>query len=297
LKWRIYTIVIEEAWYLAAELDDFLNSTPDKKEWKSFLLKLTLCTKNKDSEGLWGLVHEEPQVLAEIENGPSHQEIKTMMDFHSAASGDFNSTVINFIAEDIYNHCYGKAEAKEQNEYERKALRLLYRRAKMGGMIGDRCICLSSMILVSERKLDEKTIKDEFHKKGPERWKKNNKRTKFKPVSIPWYAFDFHTQAGKIALNIFMKHHAKKYNIPSVDKFKEIWFCAESVLMKRDLINIIPPVDNPTVFDTIWFQFHKDHHLSYNSKSADEVKKLWASKLRQDIRGCVEWILDKRSDK
>ena len=48
LKWRVYTIVIEEAPYMAGELSKVVNSEATKQDWYKFFFSLALVPKAKE---------------------------------------------------------------------------------------------------------------------------------------------------------------------------------------------------------------------------------------------------------
>jgi len=163
----------------------------------------------------------------------------------------------------------------------------------MGGR-GDRIFCVSAMVLLFYRGLDKKKVKADV-KANAKKWKKDNGRSKVRTVELPWYAFDKHTQAGQIALGIFMKHSAEKYNI-SRDDFWNLWFYMESAKTPKHLLRLPTDTSNLTAFDSAWWLPYVASKLPYKGYTAKGAAYLWKTKIRDDIKGAVHWILRKREN-
>jgi len=162
----------------------------------------------------------------------------------------------------------------------------------MGGMMGDRLICLTSLLLLSMRGLDKKEV-DADVKANAMLWKKETGRSKPRIVDLPWYAFDMHTQAGKIAFNIFMKQGGEKYGLDELS-FRSLWFFMESAKVPKHLIRLPPTEWSLTAFDSVWWLPYVGFRLNIPGHTAKEAARLWKEQVREDIKGAVNWILEKR---
>lgn len=286
LKWRACTLVTEEAWQMIGELGKLKESmSDDEKDWRKFIYSLTLATKSKDAHGLWEVARLMPELDEE------HPEYLAML----AWWGQCNDNPVT-IVDELYDACL---DVREYSDYERAGMKVLKSRCHMGGMWGDRCITLSTLVMMSARKpITEKEVKIDV-KKGANKWKVRTGRDKPKTVDIPWYCFDMHTQAGKIARSIFMKHKAKKYDI-DVEQFNAISFYLESAFNPKGAVKWVPKFNHDrkfTPFETAWWLPHLKDMLQMGKRPPKVIKKMWANGMREDLRGAVNWILEKRASK
>ena len=171
----------------------------------------------------------------------------------------------------------------------------------MGGMTGDRGICISSIVLVACRGLNGEGIQEELPK-GVGRWFERigeSRKPKTLP-ELPWFTVDMHTQAGKIALRIFLKHHADEFGL-DFEQFEALWFWCESGRMLGSLLDIVPiDTPKPTMLQNKFYAtavegVHK-FTIKQTGKSLDDLI-LWRDHIRPQVKGCVEWILKKREEK
>jgi hypothetical protein len=286
LKWRATTLATEEAWQMIGEYGKLLKSgTDSKEEWRKYIYRLCLATKSKDAVALWFSAHDGAPYP---EGHPEFMELDLWRNMCGGKDEDYLG-----LANDMYNTY---VTSRKMSEYEKNAMDALLRRTKMGGMMGDRFICLSSMMLLYLRGLDEDEVLGNLKVNAAE-WKERSGRSKPETVDLPWYAFDFHTQAGKIACNIFMKHSASKYNI-SRGTFMSLWFFLESAKMPRYLLKIPKNYEEElTAFDSAWWVPYVSYMVGADKgRNAKESVELWKNSIRDDIKGAVNWILEKRED-
>lgn len=291
LKWRMTTLVLEEAWHMAGELNKLQQKEdPTGADYRALIYKLTLCSKSKDAVGLWFIINEFPKVSLDFD------EINLMKHWNQRYQA--NGKDEGMICDEIYETAVGNPEYTELTAYEISALQSMRRRSKMGGMTGDRCICMSAMLLTISRGLDPDLIQSDL-KKQAKKWKAIVDRGKPITVEMPWYAFDMHTQCGKIAKSIFGRNKLDHYSNLSVEKFSSLWFWCESAFTPPYLLQLKRPQDEQKAncLDTIWYAPYLKRKLPYAQYTAKEVVRLWSRSMRRDIQGCVEWIVNKRSEK
>jgi hypothetical protein len=283
LMWRAATLVTEDAWQMIGELAELLKSkSKEKEDWRKFIYRLCFATKSKDACGLWFGLNRG------VKFPEGHVEVEEAMTWRGMAEEDDQLR----LSQDIYETYSQDAGL---TDYAREGMRVMFGRSKMGGMLGDRLVCLSGMLLISIRGIDKDEIMDDI-KSNASRWKEKNGRSKPQIVELPWYAFDMHTQAGKIASNIFMKHSASKYNIEKV-RFEKLWFHMESAKIPKEMIRIVKePPALMTCFDTAWWLPFVAKSISFNNYTPRTAINIWKTKMRDDIKGAVFWILKKREE-
>jgi len=287
LKWRVTVLVEEDVFGMIGELPKFfakvkgLHGAAEAKTWRKFLYELTLCKKAKDAEALYWASE-----LPEQED--DHEELKEFRFWRGMATSPVE--VAEEMLKDIVDSKYRKL-----SEYELNAVKLLSSRTKMGGMSADRFACVSGMLLVAMRGLDEEAVEEELSS-GFKRWKKEKDR-KPRTTSLGWYVFDIHTVVGKFASSVFMKRKARKFGL-SKEKLHQIWFDLESAWIPTDLMKLVPyNLDGKlTCFDSMWWPYMVKRDLAYADYSARQVKKLWDTKIRKELKSIVEWCMEKRSD-
>lgn len=291
LKWRLPILVEEEAWHMAGELSK-MTTDPTEKELRRFIYRLCICTKNKDSHGLLILGYNHGQSAYPLPPSlEGHTEYETIKWLTSRTKGNDPAVLVPF----VIDRCR-KVAGRELSEYELAGIQTLADRVPKGGMLGDRHGCLTSMLLIAHRGINEKEIVSDVDQRASE-WRDEHKR-KPRKVDLPWYVFDMHTQAGKIALGIFMRNHAKK-KWPDLDKdrFSKIWFSFSSGKMSRKITNYIDVTSAPTCFDTMWWIPFLRGYSRLAGHTAKEVSNVWRLSMESEIESCVNWILNKRASK
>jgi len=293
LKWRMPSLVHEEAWQFAGELWGLSNAKFDsaeeeKREYQRLVYKLTVATKSKDATALWFLNNHYKK-----REPFKHSEYADMTYWRAAFEKAGSNPGVT--ASELYKLL---AKGKSVSDDTLAAMKMMRRRAGMGGMLGDRCICLSGMILAASRGVDTELVQLDVRKKLSE-WRNRIGRKRPRLVELPWYAFDMHTQAGKIAVGIFVRNKLKGYSGLSEEKFRSVFFWAESSLVPDYLLaNVSPECDGtPSCLESKWYDALLERKLSYGRKKRKAVQKLWNTSMRGDIKGCVEWILEKRGEK
>jgi hypothetical protein len=286
LMWRATTLVMEEAWQMIGEYGELLTSgSKDKEDWRRFLYRVCLATKSKDAVGLVFSVMKGYESMVNL----AHSEMEEMVLWYHMALESGDEEMLS-VSEDLYSTCY---QMREFSEYEKKGLDALLRRTKMGGMLGDRQICLSGIILLTFRGINKDEVLDDI-KVNAEKWKKEVGGSKPQMVELPWYVFDMHTQAGKIATSIFMKHSSERYHI-QYEEFLRVWFFLESAKTPKHLIKVKKPeAEEVDAFDSIWWLPFVSQEIKFKDYSPKAVVNIWKTKMRDDIKGAVFWILDKR---
>jgi len=275
LKWRLPSIVIEEAWYFGGRLKVFNDRrTDDPNEWLKFLYELTLIRKAKDADAVM-------RIPASY-SGDSMEYVESTA--WSKKLGD-PPTNIEGISYSIASAC---RESRKLTKYEEQTLAVLYNRANMGGMLGDRIMSLGGIVLLTNRPIDEARI-DDLIDSGLKKWKKEKGR-KPRIVNMPWYAFDMHTQVGKIAMSIWTKRKSHKYDIKDFDS---TWFYLESGYVPETM-----RVENrkaPDAFEEKWWPILTQHFFMDEGSSIEKRTSLWNEKIRSEVEGIVAWLLEKRS--
>ena len=142
----------------------------------------------------------------------------------------------------------------------------------MGGMIADRQFCLAGMILLMLRGIEKEEVAADVHSNAKQ-WKKEKGRGTPLTVELPWYAFDMHTQAGKIAMSIFMRHSADKYDFEDREEFGRVWFYLESAKTPKHLLRIKTLTDKLTAFDSAWWLPFISKEIRYNGRSPKRIPK------------------------
>jgi len=113
---------------------------------------------------------------------------------------------------------------------------------------------------------------------------------------MPWFVFDMHTTAGKIASGIFMRNRAEKYGDLSEPEFQHIWFHLSSAKIPMRLIKYVETKESDTLKadETAWWLRNVREEIVFDGKEPKEVVALWRQGMLQDIKGSVEWILAAR---
>jgi len=289
LKWRIYSLVVEEAYYLSGELAVFLSSNPKtEKEWRTFLYKLCVAPKAKDNNALWFLYSKNH--IQDIEYWSNRCNVAKFFFSFPGVSFTELSKNKNYIA-DLSNKMFDYIQkSKNLSLYESKAIELLHKRSLAGGMTGDRCICITAMLLIAELHINESQI-NELIEKSVQLWVKRYGVRKPKTVEYPWYVFDMHTQVGKIAMNIFLKKHAEKLGLQNID-FQWFWFWIESGVLADYLV-----FDDSKGWAAFTNKYYKSAYRKFASlpnMTYDESLKFWKERVVPNLKGLIEWLLNKR---
>lgn len=286
LKWRFVILAEEDCWQMLGEAARFLAEKPgdNEKDWKRMIYRLCLVDKSKDPEPLSTLavMHCKKPCLGR--NHVSHPEMKAMLHWIKKMEDSDPSTV----AGPLMDWC---KEQRDLSEYEYGALRIAKSRVHQGGMLADRIACLGAMILITLRGLPEETITN--HIKECE-----ETRIVARPrgIVLPWYVFDMHTQAGQMALNVFMKRRAGSYPAGLTKGIVDcLWFFYESAVHAHE--NLIPfKADaKPTCFESMWWPVFIKETTHFGKVTAKKAKQIWDEQMKDDIRRLVTWALDKRA--
>lgn len=292
LKWRLTVLVFEECWPMLGELHEFYEVKPkEEKQYRKFIYQLALATKSKDAP--YQMLITAPAKLFTSEQW-RHYELQNVKLLHDQIEDNDPATVVD----SLYEETVVQSPRGKISNYEKNAIRLLRKRVSMGGMLGDRMSCLSVMMLISFRGLNKKVIQADI-KQGAKRWYKRVGQVRQpKTIQMPWYVFDMHTQAGKIGGRIFEKNKLSKYKGLDAEKFYSIWFFCESAKMESSLIRWkIDDFDLGSRFDpydTAWWIPLMKYALMYGKYSAKDVKIKWDKVMQEEVKGGVEWILNKR---
>ncbi len=294
LKWRAAILVTEEAWHLAGELATIMtNKDATERDWRKFVYQVVLAPKSKDSVGLWCLstLHRRFR-NKHMDRGMVRHPEMTLMDRVMAESKKDGKGDVKLAAEIAYDW----AKERIDTDYEKAAIRFLRNRSGWGGMMGDRYFCIATILLIGLRRLCQADVLASIQD-GASLWAARvGARRKPRTVELPWYIFDMHTQLGKIAFSIFMKHHAEKFNIGKEDA-DNWWFECESGVVIDELLKTtdIDPA-SPGILDNMWFPWHlKAGRTVAPFRDDVEAMEAWEAEGREVMKGCVEWIMEKRS--
>jgi len=271
LKWRVSSIVLEEAWFFGGKLKRLQKSkSSEEKDWRKFFYELCLIRKVKDAGAIWEIPFNDSDsaelILAE----------KWRKKYGSPWDADISS-----LGYSLASAC---RESRELSEYESMSLEVFESRASMGGMFGDRVVAVGSILLLMTRTVDE-AIVDDLIDKGVKSWTKKKGRRP-RTVNLPWYVFDMHTQVGKIAMSVVKKK--KKELIP--DDLLAVWFLLESAYIPESLR--VENLETPNAFEEKWWPIHKKSELE--QQGGKDMIQIWDDSLRDHIKGIVEWLLEKR---
>jgi len=286
LKWRVRTLVAEEAWQMMGELAELLSTKGvGEPEWRQFLYSLTLSVKSKDGAGLWH--------MADLVANGKRQDLQILEEVKVAAkwlhrAGDDPKSVADEILEELLAY-------REMSPYEQAAMVEYNKRLKMGGMVGDQYCCIPCMVLVAVRGIDLDTVKKGVAQ-GMKRWKGLCGDRKPQDVLLPWYIFDFHTRHGKMALRVFMKQKAEDFGFEKVADFKKFWFFMESGFVPAGLKNQvkIEDVPNATCIHALWYDEWISHALEDMGMSYEQAWKRWReSGVREELKSIIKWAVEK----
>lgn len=276
LKWRLPILVQEEAWYMAGELTEFLETQKGSaEEWKKFIFRLAIAPKNKDAGGLAEIGRLRPSFIIDEQN----EEVEAIIHWADKA-GDSPETVASELAE----ACIADSSL---TDYEIKGIQTFEKRCMQGGMVADKWGLLAGMILIACRRMLKKDVKT-LEEKGLPLWKEHFGR-KPKTINLPWYVFDMHTGIGKWALNIFMKRTAKKFGIELRSDLFDIWFCFSSGFVPPYLHKELPLSDASiaTIEEEIWWPAIVPVLLTAGEvETMADAEKIW-SKIHMEIKALV----------
>jgi hypothetical protein len=277
LKWRLTILVAEEALHYTGELAKFWAETKkvekgtieEERLYRSFLYRLAIITKSKDADGIIQLVGEE----SSSDELVAAREIVTRIN-----GGEPPDDVASDLKED-----YDKLGL---TPYELSALSVLRARSGMGGMLGDRILCCTSMMLIALRRLPETVV--EMCEEQVQAYLET--ADKPKTIPVPWYCYDMHTRAGKIALSAFMKNKSGAYPGLTQEKFASIWFMMESGYVPTELYPVPKKGESPKIWENFWWTKCLSR-LGWGNMIATKVMDLWKTSMRDEIKKSVEWAL------
>lgn len=280
LQWRFVILVEEEMWWMLGEASKFLKEKESKSpdDWKKFIYKLCLLPKSKDTESLFELSRK---------GDFDHKEMEEMLFWKGVLDETGMASASDELMQDIRDGRYG-----DKSEYELNAVRISKHRANSGGMAGDKTACFATMLLIAMRGLKQDDVEDYIS----DSLKKKKIARQPRTVELPWYVFDMHTTIGKMAMSIFMKHHAEKFDIDK-DGLDGLWFCLESAKIPPEDLPLVKYSDDakPTAFESMWWPLAVRDEIQFADNSAKQAKALWDSKIGTEIQSIVNWCIEKRS--
>lgn len=290
LKWRLWSITIEESWQLIGELFKLLQTENlSKADWKRFAFRLCIATKSKDAPGLWEYI---------THNGRStHAEFRELRFFRREADSNHAGDYLKMV-HSVYEAYLNGTDERQLSEYEDGGLTVLFNRARGGGMLNDRYYALTAMILLFLRGIDEEAVAQDL-REGRDHWVKSvNGRTKPKLVNLPWYVFDKHTSVGREVIGrVLSQWNSRGEKALNEHELSLIWFYLESAKTGIDRIRIKNPLKthNPSSFDSIWWIVNIRNRLTLGSFGPRDCVDLWKNKGLRDLCEGVTWeIIDKR---
>jgi len=273
LRWRVSSIVLEEAWFMAYELPELYSEKEDANKWLSFFYGLCLVKKCKDAGAIWNfpvaIEHEELLAVAGAKEKFGIEENK----YDFVEMSDFLSSVVK--------------GSRELSDVESKALAAIKGRARMGGMLSDRIMSLASLILLASRSINVGDIED-LKESGLRRWVSVNGMRKPRTVNLPWYVFDMHTRVGMWAENIVMKRYSEEFSLSSKAQLDSMWFFFESAFVPDSLIEVGEPKHLMS-----WNQFWWDKMVEVEIKG---FPKVWNSGLAKAVENVVNWCIKKMEE-
>ncbi len=275
LKWRTPVLVMEESSYLIGELAEFLGlEKDDERSWRKFLYELILSPKAKDGAGLLG--------LAKLQSLARHEEIDILRPWFKNNSID-PAMIVNQFSKSLNLH---------GDEYEMGAVRFLQWRVGMGGMLFDRQLCLTNMVLIWSRGLDKINIRKTVDRAVGDYVKKNRKPEAL--GALPWYVFDMHTVIGRITLSVLGKRKCARWGITE-DELRLMWFILESSKIPKDKILYPKLADKASVFDSMWWiPAIRDRLKGIKGLSIKSLLSFWKREVLPEVRSTVEFVLQER---
>lgn len=292
LKWRMPVLVGEEAWYMAGELSEFLAPKPTAEiDWRRFTYRLALTVKVKDADALcwWRATPPEEAEGVDVLSRRLAAELDMM---RSANQGEDPVATVEETVATL------TATAPYLTQYEKDGIDVLRKRIYAGGMVGDKWMLLAAIILIISRGI-QKSYVSQSEAIGMEAWKNKAGKRKPRTVSLPWYVFDMHTQAGKFAMNVFMKRKAADFLIKDRDALQSVWFIEESAFVPPHLL-IEVGADEEVILphQTFWWQYVTDKmEAKVLGHTLEEFRENVWPKMQVELEGIVGWCLEKRESK
>ena len=259
-KFRLPLIVVEEAFYLIGVYASFLeriNNLGEETSYGNFICILTLCKKSKDVGAL--------AKLCVAKHGATewkHRELVSCRKLWSIVC----ESGIEEISYHMLNHEANHNELS--NEYQKKALAVLYECIREGGNQWNRKTLLLGMLLIILRGLDEQLISLEVKRAY------NKVPKKIKSVKFPWYAFTPCSHVANAALLPILKNN----NITR-DMIEKVWFYSEAeytnpdILMEKKLSS-----RKNSCFESMWWGYERRKHKTY-----DKRWKVLKSKVKRQV--------------
>jgi hypothetical protein len=287
LKWRMTSIIQEDAYPLVGWLADTYpklkgtDEVQEKRGWKKLVYLVTLAPKQKDGSGLkWVSLNTKRKK-------DEHPELKMARKWLAPFNKEGGDPAK--VAADLFDHLVNDFP-EDFSEYEKGALTLLKARAERGGMLSDRQCSIATMILIASRGLDKEDVQTVM-RKSIEPFEKSG----MKPltVNLPWYTFDVHTVAGKMATTALSRRFLKGYEKSDVEG---LWFFAESAYTPKELAGFSKLKAAPTPWDCMWWPIAMKERLACGGKTAKEHLSLWRTKWSKHAEELVNWALEKRAE-
>lgn len=290
LKWRIWSITIEETFQMIGELAQLLkNKNPSKADWRRFAFLLCIATKSKDAPGLWEYI---------ANNGRStHAEFRELRFFRRTADSEYQGDFLKVVPGLYEAYCNGTDE-RQLSEYELDGLEVLFKRAQGGGMLNDRYFAFTAMVLLYLRGIDAEEVSQDL-KDGRDHWVNTvNGRTKPKLVNLPWYVFDKYTSVGREVIGrVLGQWNSRDLRALNEYELSLIWFYLESAKTGIDRIRIKNPLKshNPSAFDSIWWIVNIRNRLTFGDFGPRDCVDLWKNRGLRDLCEGVTWeTIDRR---
>lgn len=293
MQWRVLAIVQEDVFPLVGELPEFFGrvraldkESPEfEEEWRKMYYRITVAPKQKDAASLlFAGKASKPE-------GATHPEMKSWKHWHNLMQKEGGTP--DKVAEPLYEAIVKDERFGPRTAYEIAALGMLRKRTGMGGMLGDRQCSLVAMLLIAHRGLDQAEVL-RGEKRGIATHLQVYGRRKPRTVNLPWYSFDMHTVAGKMAMSAYGKRN--KHGLEHGD-IGSMWFMLESNFTPMNRISYGKIMDEPGPWDCIWHAPLLKLKLSIQGMSPKETKALWETSCREEVRDLVVWALEKRGDK
>lgn len=302
LKWRLASIVNEDAYPMVGELAQFfaklkefggkdMDPELDEKFWRKMVYEVVLAPSQKDGAALFFMSLEVAE--REIPRAGLHPELQTMLEFTDQIGREGDPADV---AEAYLESLLETNEAEPfLSSYEIPALRMLAKRTRMGGMLGDRQCALAVMVLINHRGLKQKEVVAGV-KLGVQGWSDRTGRRKPRVVGMPWYAYDMHTAAGKMVMYTYLKHYASAHEI-GYNRLNKMWFQLESNYSPPEAIEYAPLLQKPGIWQCVWHQPYLDLRMPEEGLTRQEVETKWVEKVRTKLVDLVVWALEKRANR
>lgn len=285
LTWRLPAIMAEECWYMAADFHEIWQMAKEataeyerKRLWLKIVIRMAITIKNQDASGLANYVRFYRSGDME------HPEMSVAKEIGRIINTKYERR-LEKVPTNKLDELLQSIAGRKPTDYEKRAFAIANWKRYAGGLIEDRWMTIATMILTLMRGLEEPKVNEVIIAQ----------RAVFKDtplpsvVPLPWYVFDMHTRAGRLARAVYLK---KENDVAiSGEDLDAVWFCCESALVGK----LVSPqfkrfedTPKPTITESIWWPPRRIAKFSYGG-----AMRLWKESIRGKMRDLVKWAVTK----